>query len=43
MDKGSFAVTITIIGMGGTLLSMWVLSLLISLIKKIFPLKQNND
>lgn len=34
-----FGLTLTIIGMGGTLLSLWVLSVLISLLKKIFPLE----
>ena len=38
-ETWTFGLTLTIIGMGGTLLSLWVLSLLVSLLKKIFPLK----
>ena len=34
----TFGLTMTIVGMAGTLLSLWVLSLLISVLKKIFPL-----
>ena len=34
----TFGLTMTIVGMAGTLLSLWVLSLLISVLKKVFPL-----
>ena len=37
-DNMTFGLTLTIVGMSGTLLSLWVLSLLTSLLKKIFPL-----
>ena len=37
-DNLTFGLTLTIVGMTGTLLSLWVLSLLTSLLKKIFPL-----
>jgi Na+-transporting methylmalonyl-CoA/oxaloacetate decarboxylase gamma subunit len=43
MDKETFAITITIIGMGGTLLSLWILSLLITLIKKFFPYSEEKE
>ena len=32
-----FGWTLTIIGMGGTLASLWLLSVLIGLLKKVFP------
>jgi Na+-transporting methylmalonyl-CoA/oxaloacetate decarboxylase gamma subunit len=36
-DPWLFGWTLTILGMGGTLLSLWVLSLLIGVLKKLFP------
>ena len=36
-EQWIFGWTLTIIGMGGTLASLWVLSLLIGLLKKLFP------
>ena len=36
-DRWTYGLTLTIVGMGGTLLSLWVLSLLIAALKKIFP------
>jgi hypothetical protein len=37
MDIWTFGWTVALIGMGGTMLILWVLSLLILMIKKIFP------
>ena len=37
MDIWSFGITIALIGMTGTMLVLWILSLLILLLKKIFP------
>jgi hypothetical protein len=37
MDKWTFGWTLALISMGGTMLVLWVLSLLILLLKKIFP------
>lgn len=37
MDIWSFGWTLALIGMGGTMLVLWMLSLLILLIRKIFP------
>jgi len=39
MDIWSFGVTVALIGMAGTMLVLWMLSLLILLLKKIFPYK----
>ena len=38
MDNWTFGVTMIIVGMGGTLLTLWILSLLMSFLKKVFPL-----
>lgn len=37
MDIWTFGWTVALIGMGGTMLILWVLSLLILMIKKVFP------
>lgn len=37
MDNWTFGWTLALICMGGTMLVLWVLSLLILLLKKIFP------
>jgi Na+-transporting methylmalonyl-CoA/oxaloacetate decarboxylase gamma subunit len=38
MDNLTFGVTLLIVGMGGTLLTLWILSILMVLLKKSFPL-----
>lgn len=42
MDTWTFGLTLALIGMGGTMLVLWILSLLILLIKKIFPYQPNS-
>jgi hypothetical protein len=37
LDVWTFGWTLALIGMGGTMLVLWILSLLILLIRKIFP------
>jgi hypothetical protein len=37
MDIWTFGLTVALLGMGGTMLVLWLLSLLILLLKKIFP------
>jgi Na+-transporting methylmalonyl-CoA/oxaloacetate decarboxylase gamma subunit len=39
MDNLTFGITLTVLGMTGTIVSLWVLSLLISAIKKVYPLE----
>lgn len=39
MDNFSFGLSMTVVGMGGTLLSLWVLTLFINGLKKLFPEK----
>ena len=40
MDKWAFGLTMTIVGVGGTFLTLWVISLVIDLLKKVFPLQK---
>ncbi len=40
MDNMSFGITMTIVGVGATFLTLWVLSLIMSLLKKAFPLSE---
>ena len=37
MDNWTFGITMVIVGMGGTLLTLWILSLIMSVLKKVFP------
>ncbi len=37
LDNWTFGITMLIVGMGGTLLTLWILSLVMSLLKKVFP------
>jgi hypothetical protein len=43
MDNLTFGVSMVVVGMGGTLLTLWILSLLMHLLKKIFPYKAENE
>lgn len=43
MDNLTFAITMIIVGMGGTLLTLWILSLLMSLLKKVFPYRKEEE
>ena len=37
MNNWEFGITMLVVGMGGTLLTLWILSLIMSALKKIFP------
>lgn len=39
MDIWTFGWTVALIGMGGTILVLWLLSLLILVLKNVFPYK----
>ncbi len=41
MDKWSFGFTMMIVGMGGTFLTLWIISLAIHGLKKVFPLAES--
>jgi len=43
MDTWTFGWTLALIGMGGTMLVLWMLSLLILLIRKIFPYQADDS
>jgi hypothetical protein len=43
MDIWMFGWTVALIGMGGTMLVLWCLSLLILLLKKIFPYQSDES
>ena len=40
MDKWTFGITVTIVGMGGTLITLYVLSIIMNILKKLLPLSQ---
>lgn len=39
-EQWIFGLTMTIVGMGGTLVSLWLLSVLVGLLKKAFPYRR---
>jgi hypothetical protein len=43
MDKWTFGFTMLIVGMGGTLLTLTIMSLIMGLLKKIFPYKEGQE
>jgi len=43
MDNLTFGITMIIVGMGGTLLTLLILSLLMSALKKAFPYKKEEE
>jgi Na+-transporting methylmalonyl-CoA/oxaloacetate decarboxylase gamma subunit len=43
MDNLTFGISMIVVGMGGTLLTLWILSLLMIVLKRIFPYKAEND
>ncbi len=43
MDNWTFGVTMLVVGMGGTLLTLWILSLIMGLLKKMFPIGKEEN
>jgi len=43
MDNFTFGMTLLVVGMGGTLVSLGILALVMGLLKKIFPLKEESS
>lgn len=43
MDLITFGVTITIVGMGGTLVSLWFLTIVIHVLKRFFPYRESDN
>lgn len=43
MDNTTFAITMIVVGMGGTLLTLGILSIIMSILKKTFPYKKEEE
>jgi len=43
MDNMTFGITILIVGMGGTIITLWVMSLIMRLLTRIFPHKEGEE
>lgn len=43
MDKFTFGMAMLIVGMGGTLLTLGVMSLIMTVLKRIFPYQKEQD
>ncbi len=43
MDKWTFGVTMLVVGMGGTMLTLGIMSVIIALLKKVFPYKKEAE
>jgi Na+-transporting methylmalonyl-CoA/oxaloacetate decarboxylase gamma subunit len=43
MDNWTFGITMMVCGMGGTILTLWVMSLIMSLLGRLFPYKKEEE
>ncbi|RJR52444.1 MAG: hypothetical protein C4576_02595 [Desulfobacteraceae bacterium] len=43
MDNWTFGITMMVCGMGGTILTLWVMSLIMALMGKLFPFKKEEQ
>ena len=43
MEMMTFGLTLTAIGMGGTLLTLWLLTLMVDLLKHLFPYREYEE
>jgi hypothetical protein len=43
MDNWTFGLTLLVVGMGGTLAALGALSVMMGLLKKIFPVKEESN
>ncbi len=43
MDKFTNGFVLTVVGMGGTLLSLWFLTLVVQLLKKVLPYREADE
>ena len=43
MNNFTFGVTILIVGMGGTILTLWVMSLIMGLLTRMFPYEKEEE
>jgi Na+-transporting methylmalonyl-CoA/oxaloacetate decarboxylase gamma subunit len=43
MDNLTFGLTLLVVGMGGTLVALGILALIMGLLKKVFPFKEESS
>ena len=43
MSNFTYGLVITVIGMGGTLLSLWLITLMVNLLKRILPYREAEE
>jgi Na+-transporting methylmalonyl-CoA/oxaloacetate decarboxylase gamma subunit len=43
LDNVTFGITMLVAGMGGTLLTLWIMSLLMTILGRIFPFKEEDE
>jgi Na+-transporting methylmalonyl-CoA/oxaloacetate decarboxylase gamma subunit len=43
MDNWTFGFTMLVVGMGGTLVALTLLAIIMGLLKKIFPVKEESE
>lgn len=43
LDNFTFGVTMLIAGMGGTLLTLWIMSLIMAALGRIFPVREEEE
>jgi len=43
MDNVTFGTTMLVAGMGGTLLTLWIMSLIMTILDKVFPYKEEEE
>lgn len=43
MDKWTFGLTMLVVGMGGTIATLIIFSLIMSVLKKIFPYRKEDE
>jgi hypothetical protein len=43
MDKWTFGLTMLVVGMGGTIVTLMLFSLIMGLLKKVFPYKKEEE
>ncbi len=43
MDNWTFGLTMIIVGMGGTILTLYILSLIMTLLRKAFPYRKEEE
>ena len=43
MDKWTFGLTMLVVGMGGTIVTLMLFSLIMSVLKKVFPYRKEEE